>query len=484
MRTWIISALVGFMTGFLGLVVGAEWYKKQLFTNTGESLEPQFSSFEELSKPEKQYHTSEIDTTLFSEDFVGASFTSTNSVVFIQTVTEYEYGGRSVFDWFFEPRSSQRVGSGSGVIFSEDGYIVTNNHVIADADVIKVTIGKKIVNANLIGTDPSSDLAVIKVDDNKLPAIQLGASDNVEVGEWVLAVGNPFNLTSTVTAGIVSAKGRNINILKDRFPIESFIQTDAAINPGNSGGALVNKKGELIGINTAILSRTGSYAGYGFAVPVDIVKKVYNDLVKYGQVQKALTGAEFLDIDSELADKLDLENYDGVIITDILRGSAAEEASLEKGDVVTKVNGKTVPSKAFLEEYVAKLYPGDKLRLEVNRDNSKLTKELILTNREGTTEILRRDLYVSQELSATFEALSKVERSALGVRGGVKVIDFENRGFFSQLDIPKGFIITSINGTVMDSPAELSEVLANIRGRVIIVGVDKNGRQVYYPYRF
>ncbi len=483
MRRWVVPALVGFATGFLGLIVGAEWYRNEIIASIDQKFEPQFSNYER-PEPSASRSTRTLDSTFLSGDFVKASASSTSSVVFIQTVTEYEYGGRSVFDWFFEPRSSQRVGSGSGVIFSTNGYIVTNNHVIADADIIKVTIGKKIVAGELVGADPSSDLAVIKVDEKDLPAISLGRSDEVNVGEWVLAVGNPFNLTSTVTAGIVSAKGRNINILKDRFPIESFIQTDAAINPGNSGGALVNKDGELIGINTAILSRTGSYAGYGFAVPVDIVKKVYNDLVKYGQVQTALTGAEFLDIDSELANRLDLNDYQGVIITDIFRGSAAEKALLEKGDVVVKVNGLEVDSKAFLEEYIAKQYPGDKLNLELNRDNKKISRELILTNREGTTDILIRKTFVSNELGVTLEAISKVERNALGVHGGVKVIDFESRGFFAQLEIPKGFIITSINGSAMDSPEELSEVLENIRGRVIIVGVNKNGRQVYYPYRF
>ncbi|MEQ9305937.1 MAG: trypsin-like peptidase domain-containing protein, partial [Marinoscillum sp.] len=229
-------------------------------------------------------------------DFVLASERTQSSVVFIQTLSEYEYRTGSWLDWFFEPRSSQQISSGSGVILSEDGYIVTNNHVIENADRIKVVHGKKTYDAKMIGKDPSTDLAVLKIEMNDLPAIQFANSDDVSVGQWVLAVGNPFNLTSTVTAGIVSAKGRNINILKDKFPIESFIQTDAAINPGNSGGALVNTQGALIGINTAILSRTGTYSGYGFAVPSNIVRKVFDDVRKYGEVQKAFTGAEFIDI--------------------------------------------------------------------------------------------------------------------------------------------------------------------------------------------
>ncbi|MEM9325518.1 MAG: trypsin-like peptidase domain-containing protein [Bacteroidota bacterium] len=494
MRRIILTAIVGFATGFLGLIVGAEWYKNEILSSVNEQIEPRIalynSALDGSVLTDVDGSVSAIDRAMSNtgklptDNFVEASSTSTESVVFIQTVTEQEYAGGSIFDWFFEPRRSQRVGSGSGVIFSRDGYIVTNNHVIDGADVIRVTAGKSIYDAQLIGTDPSSDLAVIKIEGLDLPAIPLGSSSDVSVGEWVLAVGNPFNLTSTVTAGIVSAKGRNINILRDRFPIESFIQTDAAINPGNSGGALVNKDGQLIGINTAILSRTGSYAGYGFAVPVDIVKKVYNDIKSYGQVQKALMGAEYLDIDSDIAEKLELIDLDGVIVTDILRGSAADKGGLEKGDVLKKINGAKVESEAFLEEYLAKRYPGDEVRLELQRENKTLYKEIVLTNREGTTDIIKRVTFYSEDLGATFENLSKVERDAFNVRGGVKVVDFERRGFFAQLDIPEGFIITSVNGNAMESSEELSELLTNIRGKVIIVGIDKNGRQLYYPYRF
>lgn len=220
-------------------------------------------------------------------NFVEASKKSTSSVVYIKSTSEASYGRENPFDWFFEGKQGQAVSSGSGVIFTQDGYIVTNNHVIEKSSKIEIIHNKRIYEAELVGTDPSTDLAVLKIDAQNLPNIKIGSSKDVAVGEWILAVGNPFNLTSTVTAGIVSAKGREINILKGKFPIESFIQTDAAINPGNSGGALVNTSGELIGINTAILSRTGTYNGYGFAVPVDIVKKIVMDLIEYGEVQKA-----------------------------------------------------------------------------------------------------------------------------------------------------------------------------------------------------
>ncbi len=417
-------------------------------------------------------------------DFVFASERSTSSVVFIQTLSEYEFRTGGWLDWFFEPRGSQQSSSGSGVIFSQDGYIVTNNHVIDGADVIKVIHGKQTYTAELIGRDPSSDLAVIKVDQNNLPAIELGNSSNVKVGEWVLAVGNPFNLTSTVTAGIVSAKGRNINILRDKFPIESFIQTDAAINPGNSGGALVNLEGKLIGINTAILSRTGSYTGYGFAIPSNIVKKVFADIKQYGEVQKTFTGADFIDIDSELAQKAQLKNFNGVMITGVIKDGAAERANLRKGDVIKSVDGIVLDSKATLEEYLANKYPGDKISLTVEREGKSMDRTLTLTNREGTTGIIKREIYMSPTLEATFEAVSKVERDLLGIESGVKVIDYKNLGFFAKLGIPEGFIITKINNIYIQKPEELADILEKVSGRVIISGVDRAGRKVYYPYYF
>ena len=419
-----------------------------------------------------------------SDDFVLASDKSQSSVVFIQTLNEYEYRTGSWLDWFFEPRSSQQVGSGSGVILSKDGYIVTNNHVIDDADRIQVVHGKRTYDAELVGTDPSTDLAVIKVNVSDLPPISFGNSDNLNVGEWVLAVGNPFNLTSTVTAGIVSAKGRNINILKDKFPIESFIQTDAAINPGNSGGALVNTQGELVGINTAILSRTGTYAGYGFSVPSNIVKKVYEDIKRYGEVQKAFTGAEFVDINSELADRMELQNLSGVIVANVQREGAAANSNLEKGDVVRSVNGKRIESKAYLEEMIGNLYPGDKLNLTIEREGKQIEKSITLTNREGGTGILKREIFDSEWLGARFENVSKVERDLLGIKNGIKVVDYKRTGPFVELGIPEGFIVTNINNTPIESPKEFADILERIQGRVIIAGIDKRGRKVYYPYRF
>lgn len=482
-RIAIISILVGLISGISGSMVTIFLLKNN---SAGQSAGSSFTKLTDPYDPDAftpQYSEVRSAVATATDDFVLASERSQSSVVFIQTLSEYEYRTGSWLDWFFEPRSSQQVSSGSGVILSDDGYIVTNNHVIDHADQIKVILGKRNYDAQLIGTDPSTDLAIIKVEQSGLPAISLGNSDNVHVGEWVLAVGNPFNLTSTVTAGIVSAKGRNINILKDKFPIESFIQTDAAINPGNSGGALVNTQGELIGINTAILSMTGSYTGYGFAVPSNIVKKVYEDIKKYGEVQKAFTGAEFIDIDSEMANKMSLQNLSGVIVANVQR-EGASSGKLEKGDIIRKIDGRSIASKAYLEEYLGHLYPGNEITLAVERDGKLLEKTLTLTNREGTTEIIKRDIYASTWLDATFETVPKVERDLLGIKNGIKVIDYKHTGIFAKLSIPEGFIITHINNAVIESPEEFADILQRIKGRVIISGIDKHGRKVYYPYYF
>ncbi len=417
-------------------------------------------------------------------NFVEASKASTKSVVFIQTSSEIEYRRGSWMNWFFESRPSERVGSGSGVIMSEDGYIVTNNHVVEGADRIKVIHDKNSYDGTLIGRDPSTDLAVIKIEAENLPKIAIGTSESVNVGEWVLAVGNPFNLESTVTAGIVSAKGRNINILKDRFPIESFIQTDAAINPGNSGGALVNIKGELIGINTAILSRTGSYAGYGFAVPVDIVNKVFNDFKNYGEVQKAFIGAEYLDIDGEIAGKLALKDLSGVIVAYIQDQGAASKSGLKKGDVIRRVNGIEIKNKAYLEEIIGNSYPGDELTLLIRRDGKEIEKKLILTNKEGTTSLIESRVYYSEFLKAKFEPVPKVERDLYAINHGIRVLEYSKSGFFAELEIPEGFIITEVNNRPMEDPEEFSKIIERIRGNVIISGITERGRKVYFPYRF
>ncbi|MGJ3233954.1 S1C family serine protease [Marivirga sp.] len=416
-------------------------------------------------------------------DFVEASKNSRESVVYIKTVSE-AYGRSSWLDlWLGGSGSMQQVGSGSGVIFKSDGYIITNNHVIEGADEIEVVRKKKTYKASLVGRDPSTDLAVLKIDEKNLPAISIGSSKDLKVGSWVLAVGNPFNLTSTVTARIVSAKGRELNILKSNFPIESFIQTDAAINPGNSGGALVNPQGELVGINTAILSRTGSYAGYGFAVPIDIAKKIATDIIEYGMVQKAFLGAEVSSLTPEVADKLNTQNLDGVVVSYIQEQGAANKVNLQKGDIIREFNGEDISTHAEFEEKLSMLSPGDKLYLTIDRNGKSIQKELILTNSENTTELLKRDVYFSKSLAAEFESVPLVERNLLDIKSGVRVVDVKN-GFFKRLNIDEGFIITDINGKEVNSPKELSNILESIKGKVVVRGVNKKGVKGYYSYYF
>ncbi|MBK6266903.1 trypsin-like peptidase domain-containing protein [Marivirga sp. S37H4] len=417
------------------------------------------------------------------ENFVEASRKSTQGVVYIKTVSE-RYGRSSWLDmWLGGSGSMQQVGSGSGVIFRSNGYILTNNHVIEDADNIEVVYKKRQYEAKLIGRDPSTDLAVLKIEAENLPVMEIGSSKDLEVGEWVLAVGNPFNLNSTVTAGIVSAKGRELNILKSNFPIESFIQTDAAINPGNSGGALVNTAGELVGINTAILSQTGSYTGYGFAVPIDIAKKIAKDIIDFGIVQKAFIGAEVNTLTPELADKMDVENLDGVVVSYIQQDGAAEKVKLQKGDIIRKINGEKIRSHAEFEEKLSLRSPGDKLYLTIERNGKELEKELMLTNSENTTSVLNRVTYFSNALGVEFEEVPKIERNLLDIKNGVRVVDIKN-GFFRKLNIEEGFIITAINGNAVNDPKQLAATLEEIKGKVIIQGVNKKGVKGYYSYYF
>jgi len=411
-------------------------------------------------------------------DFVLASSVSTPCVVFIKTVS----GVQNTFDWFFFSNPGRQTGSGSGVIFSADGYIVTNNHVIEDAETIEVIHNKTTYKAKLVGTDPGSDIAVIKIEAKNMPFIKIADSRKVKVGEWVVAVGNPFNLTSTVTAGIVSAKGRNLNIVNNAFPIEAFIQTDAAINPGNSGGALVNTKGELIGINTAIYSKTGSYSGYGFAVPSDIVAKIVKDLIKYGEVQKAFIGADVSDINSDLAQKYDLDNMNGVLVNAVADGGAAEKAGLMKGDVILKIDDAGVDSKANFDEEIAYRDPGANVRITFRRGGK--TKEAIclLTNKEGTTEKIKREVFTSGRLGAELEAISKVERDKFKVESGVRIVKITGRGFFSQYGFEEGFIITTVNNQKCNSPQDVEELLGNARGKVLLEGINRQGSKGVYQF--
>ena len=318
-------------------------------------------------------------------DFTQAAERSVEAVVHVKTkyYRQQQYVDPFYQFFFGRPQQSQQpsaMASGSGVILSNDGYIVTNNHVIEDANEIEVVLNdKRTFAAQLIGTDPNTDLALLKIEATNLPTIEIGNSDDLRVGEWVLAVGNPFNLTSTVTAGIVSAKARSINILNSDMKIESFIQTDAAVNPGNSGGALVNTRGQLVGINTAIASQTGSYAGYALAIPTAIMQNVVADLRQYGTVQRALLGIRMLDITQQVKDQLSLESMEGVYVGEVISGSAADKAGMKAGDVIVQVDGRPINASSQLQEQIGRKNPGDQITILVRRGHRSVSLQVTLT---------------------------------------------------------------------------------------------------------
>ena len=425
-------------------------------------------------------------------DFRYAAKTSIDAVVHVKTVYESksQYYTDPFMEFFFgkgtfEQKTPRREGSGSGVIVSADGYIITNNHVINGADIVDVTLNtKKTLKATVVGTDPTTDLALLKIEGADLPHLPYGNSDNIDVGEWALAVGNPFNLRSTVTAGIISAKGRNINILNrnntDLPPIESFIQTDAAVNPGNSGGALVNINGELIGINTAIQSNTGSYTGYSFAVPVNIVKKVINDLLEFGMVQRAFIGVSIQPLTNELVEEKGINTLDGIYISAISDQGAAADGGIKEGDVIVKIAIVDVKNIPELQEQLSKFRPGDKINVTVNRSNELLNTTITLRNRFGNTEVINSNNKVlANGLGAEFREITTEEKEILKIHGGVKIEKLET-GKLKRAGIENGFIITKIDGSKIENYGNLKEKIENRKGGVLLEGVYPNGTKAYY----
>ena len=427
-------------------------------------------------------------------DFVLAAEKSINSVVHIKTIVENNNNlSYDPFqDWFFGGRQrqpNQMQGSGSGVVISQDGYIVTNNHVVKGASKIEIVLNdKRSYVAEVIGTDPTTDLALLKVKETNLPFANYGNSDAVKIGEWVLAVGNPFNLNSTVTAGIISAKGRNINILENNqgglAPIESFLQTDAAVNPGNSGGALVNTNGELVGINTAIASNNGSYQGYSFAIPVNIVKKVVSDLIEFGAVQRAYIGLSIQDIDAKFAEEKQIKQLKGVYVNGLTENGAGELAGIKIGDVVTKVENVAVKGTSELLEQIGKFRPSDKINLTIIRNEKEIILPIVLKNKENSLGIIKKpEVFRTSinSLGAEFEELSAEDLSKYKLQFGVKIHKLD-AGKLANAGIKEGFVITSIDKKKITTIKEVQAMLENKTGGVLIEGVYPNGMRAYYGF--
>ena len=420
------------------------------------------------------------------ESFVDAAEKTVNTVVHIRT--EIVSKGNSYYDFFgslleqlyggqMQVPNNVSVGYGSGVVISPDGYIVTNNHVVEGASKIEVTFNDKHKRtATIIGNDPSTDLALIKVDANDLEYLTFADSDQLRVGEWVLAVGNPFNLTSTVTAGIVSAKARNINILGDGSTIESFIQTDAAINPGNSGGALVNMDGNLVGINAAIASRTGSYEGYSFAIPSNIVKKVVEDFLQYGALQRAYIGVGIAEITEELAESKGIEVTSGLYVLDVHENGGAKAAGIKEDDIILSINNITVNSNSQLIGVIGQYRPGDKVKVKLQRNGDIIEKEVTLKNLEGTEEMHRdTDSFYNEVLGIRAQSLPSSLRSELGNNYGLKIVEVKD-GIFKQKGITNDFIILSVNRQRVSSENELRKALNSDRnGKIRIEGINSTG---------
>jgi serine protease Do len=494
------------LTAFLGGALALSAYKV---------IESQYADHMSIEDKQKVYFTNNpLPSSNLSSagelDFTQAAAEVTPAVVYIRTTYKnQENSGQDQMQQLFGDMFGGRMmpqgpqmASGSGVIISPDGYIVTNNHVVEKSDKIEVTTNDhQHFIAKVIGTDPNTDLALIKIEGSSLPIVKLGNSDAVKVGEWVLAVGNPFRLTSTVTAGIVSAKGRGLGLIGSENPddngspfghtrgqrqgkqlntgIESFIQTDAAINPGNSGGALVNTKGELIGINSAIASQTGSYEGYGFAIPINLAKKVLNDIQKYGSVRRGYLGVSFKELDQDAADALHINRTVGLYVDDVAPGSGAAQAGLQHGDIITKVDGKKVYESSDLQEPVARLQPGDKIDITVLRGGDEKNVSVTLKSDAGNLAARRGPASKSAEelynkLGASFKPLSQAEKAKYHVHAGVMVTQVRPGLLFDDTQIPVGSVITSINKQPVNNTDDISKAITSMRnGNLIITG--------YYP---
>ena len=422
-------------------------------------------------------------------DFTYAAESAVDAVVYVRvkaTQAAPEMPG-SIFDFFFgmpqqgTPRQREKVGSGSGVIIREDGYIVTNNHVIEGATEIEVTLNNnEKYSAVLVGTDPATDVALLKVEAKGLPFIPFADSDKLRLGEWVIAIGSPYDLRSTITAGIVSAKGRSMPNYTGEFKIESFIQTDAAVNPGNSGGALVDKTGRLVGINTAIISQTGSYTGYSFAVPSNIVKKIVYDLIDFGSVKRAMLGITMQPIDDKIAEELKLSSRNGVYIVEVLKNSAADKAGLKKGDVLVAVDSVKITTPSSVQEVVSRFSPGDKAELTVIRDGKEKTFEVVFKGTAQENGTVADDGSVAFYGSA-LKAADKETLEKFGLKNGVQIVEL-GAGKLKDAGAVEGFIILYVNDQPVKTPQEVVEIVKKSKRSVFVEGITPSGRTGYFGF--
>ena len=422
-------------------------------------------------------------------DFTYAAESAVDAVVYVKvsSTQTMQQGPSSIFDFFFgmpqqgAPQQRERTGSGSGVIIREDGYIVTNNHVIDGATKIEVTLNSnQTYPAKLVGTDPATDVALLKIEATGLPTIPFGDSDKLRLGEWVIAIGSPYDLRSTITAGIVSAKGRSMPNYTGEFKIESFIQTDAAVNPGNSGGALVDKSGNLVGINTAIISQTGSYTGYSFAVPSNIVKKIVYDLMDFGSVKRALLGITMQPIDDKIAKELKLSSLNGVYIVEVSKGGAAEKAGIKAGDVLIAVDSIKITTPSSVQEVISRFSPGDKAELTVLRDGKELKMDVTFKGTSQENGTVADDGSIAF-YGSSIQAASKETLERLGIKNGVEIVEL-GPGKLMEAGATEGFVIQYVNDQPVKTPQDVIDIVKKSKRAVFVQGMTPSGRTGYFGF--
>ena len=476
----------GFMTVLLSVVAGGLTAYAVVKATQPEPTTP--TIVKDVNGNAVEYRTVNLAETDYP-DFTYAAESAVEAVVYVEVTVRQQYQLNDPFFRFFfgdeygQPQSREQKGSGSGVIIRPDGYIVTNNHVVSGATKITVTLNNnQQYEATVVGTDPVTDVAIIKVDATGLPTIPMGDSDALRLGEWVLAIGSPLGaqLRSTITAGIVSAKGRSMPDYSGEFKIESFIQTDAAVNPGNSGGALVNKKGELVGINTAIVSQTGSYTGYSFAVPVNIVKRVAEDLMDFGSVKRAVLGISMGSVDKKFADEMKLSSVSGVYINEVLKGSAADKAGLKKNDVIVAIDGQKITDASSVQAKVGNYHPGDKATITFIRDGKQQEASVVFQSSNLSNGEADADGSIAF-YGARLKAANPETLKAKGLKGGVEIVSLAS-GKMAEAGAQAGSIIVYVNGEAVSKPEDVVAKAKKATRAIYIEGVDANGRTFYFGF--